>query len=109
MAIAWLIWQTLPAIRTNYLGVLDGGSFKNVIQNEGNGEVKINLPYLIFHHAVVRKAESAIREGHFKLVKTWNEKRLELFELSKDLSEGNDLSEKMPEKQMSYMKNWLNF
>ena len=78
--------------------VLDGGSFKNVIQNEGNGEVKRNLPYLIFHHAVDRKAQSAIREGNFKLVKTWKENRLELFDLSKDLSEANDLSEKMPEK-----------
>ena len=36
--------------------VLDGGSFKNVIQNEGNGEVKRNLPCLIFHHAADRKA-----------------------------------------------------
>jgi len=78
--------------------VLDGGSFKNVIQNEGNGEVERNLPYLIFHHAVDRKAESVIREGNFKLVKTWKENRLELFDLSKDLSEANDLSEKMPEK-----------
>jgi len=78
--------------------VLDGGSFKNVIQNEGNGEVERNLPYFIFHHAVSRKAQSAIREGNFKLVKTWKENRLELFDLSKDLSEANDLSEKMPEK-----------
>ena len=93
MAIAWLIWQTLPAIRTNYLGVLDGGSFKNVIQNEGNGEVKINLPYLIFHHAVVRKAESAIREGHFKLVKTWNEKDWNFSTFQKTLA-----------KQMIYQK-----
>ncbi len=78
--------------------VLDGGSFKSVIQNEGNGEVQRNLHYFIFHHAVNRKAQSAIREGNFKLVKTWKENRLELFDLSKDLSEANDLSEKMPEK-----------
>jgi len=78
--------------------VLDGGSVKQVIFNNGAGEVKRSLPYLIFHHAVDRKAQSAIREGHFKLVKTWKQDRLELFDLSKDLSEAHDLSAKMPEK-----------
>jgi hypothetical protein len=31
-------------------------------------------------------------------VKTWKSVKLELFDLSKDLSEANDLSAKMPEK-----------
>jgi len=77
---------------------LDGGSFNNVIHNNGNGEVERNLPYLIFHHAVDRKAQSAIREGNYKLVKTWKENQLELFDLSKDVSEANNLAEKMPKK-----------
>ena len=77
---------------------LDGGSFNNVIHNQGKGEVARNLPYLIFHHAVDRKAQSAIREGNFKLVKTWKGNQLELFDLSKDVSEENNLAEKMPEK-----------
>ena len=78
--------------------VLDGGSYKYVIHNDGVGEVKRNLPYLIFHHAVNRKAQSAIREGRYKLVKTWKGNKLELFDLSKDISEENDLSKIMPEK-----------
>ena len=41
---------------------------------------------------------SALRWGDFKLVKTWKTGKLELFDLSKDLSEANDLSTKMPEK-----------
>ena len=32
------------------------------------------------------------------MVKTWKSGRLELFDLSKDLSEANNLSAKMPEK-----------
>ena len=36
--------------------------------------------------------------GDFKLVKTWEQDRLELFDLSRDLSEANDLYDQMPEK-----------
>jgi len=79
-------------------GALDGGSIKDVIHNNGNGEVVRNRPYLIFHHAVDRKPQSAIREGDYKLVKTWEQDKLELFDLSKDVSEENNLAELMPEK-----------
>ncbi len=79
-------------------GAIDGGSFNKVIHNNGKGEVQRNLPYLIFHHAVDRRAQSAIREGNFKLVKTWENNALELFDLSKDVGEEIDLAEKMPEK-----------
>lgn len=89
-------WQ--PKTKKNRAILLDGGSYKYVIHNDGVGEVKRNLPYLIFHHAVNRKAQSAIREGRYKLVKTWKGNKLELFDLSKDISEESDLSKKMPEK-----------
>ena len=62
------------------------------------GEVKRSRPYLIFHQAVDRNPQSALRWGDWKLVKTWKTEKLELFDLSKDLSEANDLSAKMPEK-----------
>ena len=55
-------------------------------------------PDLIFHQAVDRNAQSALRWGNLKLVKTWKTGKLELFDLSKDLSEANELSAKMPEK-----------
>ncbi len=64
----------------------------------GVGEVKRQRPYLIFHQAYDRNAQSALRWGNFKLVKTWKSGKLELFDLSKYLSEANDLSAKMPEK-----------
>lgn len=78
--------------------VLDGGSIRNVIHNKGEGKVERQRPYLIFHHAVDRKAQSAIREGNYKLVKTWKGNQLELFDLSKDVSEENNLAKLMPEK-----------
>ena len=82
--------ETLPE-------VLDGGSLEEVIHNDGNGEVQRMRPYFIFHHAVARNPMSAIREGNFKLVKTWQQDKLELFDLSKDVSEENNLAEEMPE------------
>ena len=64
----------------------------------GVGEVKRQRPYLIVHDAHDRVAQSALRWGDLKLVKTWKSGKLELFDLSKDLSEATDLSAKMPEK-----------
>ena len=89
--------------------VLDGGSFKNVIHHEGKGEVSRNRPYLIFHHAVNRRPQSAIREGNFKLVKTWEQNKLELFDLSKDVSEANNLAEEMPEKTRELEEKLVSF
>ncbi len=76
---------------------IDGGSMLPVLHNQGEGQIKRNNPFLIFHHAVSRPAETALRLGDLKLVKTWAEDRLELFDLSKDLSEAHDLSTTMPE------------
>lgn len=77
--------------------VIDGGSIKNVIYHNGQGKVDRNLPYIIWHHS---NGQSAIREGSFKLIISWMEKEniMELFNLSKDISEANDLSKEMPEK-----------
>ena len=82
---------TLPA-------TIDGGSITSVLRNAGVGDVKRQRPYLIFHQAVDRNAQSALRWGNLKLVKTWKTGKLELFDLSKDLSEANYLSAKLPEK-----------
>ena len=60
--------------------------------------MKRQRPYLIFHQAIDRTPQSALRWADFKLVKTWKSGQLELFDLSKDLSEANDLSAKLPEK-----------
>ena len=74
---------------------LDGGSLRPVLR--GGDTVTRARPFLIFHQAVARKAQSAIREGDFKLVKHWEQKQVELFDLSQDRSEARNLSQKMPD------------
>mgnify|MGYP002631152772 FL=1 len=77
--------------------MLDGGNMEQLIQSKGTEKVARNSPYLIFHQAANRKPTSAIRWGNYKLVKDWKINKLELFDLSKDVEEKNDLSKKMPE------------
>ena len=74
---------------------IDGGSLRPLLWNDGQGIVKRLNPFLVFHQAVDRTPISAIRRGDYKLVKTWKSKKLELFDLSHDLSETNDLSDQM--------------
>ena len=77
---------------------IDGGSFHNVARGVGDGMVSRRHPFLVFHQGVDRSVVSAIRLGNFKLVKSWAEDRLELFDLDRDISEANDLSETMASK-----------
>ena len=77
---------------------IDGGSMRSVLENSGRGKIQRKNSFLVFHQAVDRTAISAIRSGDLKLVKTWKKNQLELFDLSLDLSETNDLSQKQPEK-----------
>lgn len=88
----------LAGYRPALPATVDGGSLIPVLRNAGVGEVKRARPYLIFHQAVDRNAQSALRWGDFKLVKTWKTGKLELFDLANDLGEANDLSTKMPAK-----------
>ena len=77
---------------------IDGGSLRNVLQSAGQGTVPRKEPFLMFHQGVDRKVMSAIRLGKYKLVKTWQEDRLELFDLDRDLGETTDLSKTMEAK-----------
>ena len=66
--------------------------------NAGVGEVKRPRPDLIFHQAVDRNAQSALRWGNLKLVKAWKTGKPELSDLSENFREADDISAKMPEK-----------
>ena len=70
-----------------------------VLHNAGQGVIHRARPFLVFHQAVDRAAISAIRFGDLKLVKNWEKGRLELFDLSKDLSESHDISGRNPEQR----------
>ncbi len=78
---------------------LDGGSLTNVLSNNGVGDVQRKNPFLVFHQAVTRKAQSAIIQGDYKLVKLWKNGQVELFNLAQDIGEANNLAAKMPEKR----------
>jgi arylsulfatase A-like enzyme len=91
---------------------LDGGSLRDVFQKGNKGRVKRNTKELIFHfpwHTGV--AESVIRSGNYKLRKDLDSLNTELFDISKDLSEENDLAADMPDlvrkldkKRANYLK-----
>ena len=79
---------------------LDGGSLLPVLNNPaGQGKVIRRNEFMVFHQAVARKAQSAIMHGNLKLVKTWADNRLELFDLSQSPSESENLSDALPEER----------
>ena len=89
---------------------LDGGSMAPLLRGEsGNAAVDrstagmsrsasrralagAKVAYLVFHQAVGRRAQSALRLGRWKLVKTWASELLELFDLSEDVGETRNLA-----------------
>ena len=97
----WIRYFTHISKTAGYDGplpqILDGGNIASLIHNEGKGSIDRKSPYLIFHQAANRKPVSAIRWENYKLVKDWRYNSIELFDLSKDLEEKEDLSNKMPE------------
>jgi len=90
---------------------IDGGSFVGLLRSGGIGKVRRRRDALIFHQGAKRVPISAIRKGDYKLVKHWlaedkkgegvkyrGDKLIELYDLSRDLSESKDLSLEMPER-----------
>ena len=69
-----------------------------VMFNGGQGRVTRSKPFLFFHQAVARSAETALILDDYKLVKTWAKNQLELFDLSKGPDEERDLFSSRPEK-----------
>ena len=68
----------------------DGGSLAALLRGE-SGTVDRQREFLLFHQAVGRRAQSALRLGRWKLVKTWASGLLELFDLSGDVGETRNL------------------
>ena len=68
---------------------------------KSNGSDKLNREAIFWHFPHYRGKivpYSIVRAGDWKLIKRYEDKTFELFNLKNDLSEQNDLSEKMPEK-----------
>ena len=82
---------------------IDGGSFREVLERGGAGRVERGFEGLVFHRPTHRAIPaSAIRVGDFKLLVKYASPQQpssrELFDLSSDVGERNDLSAEMPEK-----------
>jgi arylsulfatase A-like enzyme len=94
----------LAGYRGKFPESIDGGSLVPFLHNENVAKIERNSEYLIFHQASHRKPRSAIRKGNFKLIKYWskeskykNTPKIELFDISKDLSETTDMKDQYPE------------
>ena len=84
---------------------IDGASIASVLVNPAT-EVARESRSLIFHQGAARTPISAIRRGNYKLIKHWmsgedckycGDNLLELYDLSQDIGETTDLSERMPD------------
>jgi arylsulfatase A-like enzyme len=78
---------------------LEGGSIASLLANAGRGEVKRPREGLVFHFPHYQSADgpqSALILGDLKLMKFYDDDRLALFDLSRDLQERDDLSRRMP-------------
>jgi arylsulfatase A-like enzyme len=89
-------WAGVPASKIPK--AVEGGSLAKVIA-EGKGEVQRPREGLVFHfpHYQGDTPHSAIIVGDLKLMKFYEDDRIVLFDLAKDLREQTDLSKKMPD------------
>jgi arylsulfatase A-like enzyme len=95
----WDILPTLADLAGNKNPLppnLDGTSIRPLLENGNEGKFKRNEEELVFHY--FGKPHSAIRTGDYKLIKFWNLKTLELYNLKDDPGELHDLSQSRPEK-----------
>lgn len=78
---------------------IEGGSIASLLTNDGRGEVKRLREEIVFHFPHYQSddgPQSAILLGDLKLMKFYEDNRIALFDLSKDIGERNDLAERMP-------------
>jgi len=99
----------LAGFKSDLPAALDGGSLSEVIHHGGKGSVTRANPFLLFHQAVARAPETALLLGDYKLVKTWSKDQLELFDLSTDVGEADDLSASLPDKTKELHRLMLGF
>jgi arylsulfatase A-like enzyme len=97
--VGWDILPTVAELAGNTKPLpenIDGVSIKSVLEKGNQAELKRKNDELVFHY--FNRPHSAIRIGDYKLIKFWNLKKAELYNLKDDLGEVNDLSEKYPQK-----------
>lgn len=76
----------------------DGTSLLNLFKEESTIDRSICFHYPNYAFHKKNRLGSAIRSGNYKLVKFYDDESTELYDLSKDIGESNDLANEMPEK-----------
>jgi arylsulfatase A-like enzyme len=90
-------WANVPAGKLPK--TIEGGSIASLLANNCQGEVKRAREELVFHFPHYQSDDgphSAIRLGDLKLIHFYESDRDVLFDLSKDISEQNDLAAEQP-------------
>jgi arylsulfatase A len=88
----------IAGVKADARQVIDGVSLVPLLKQTGSW--KRDSLYWHYPHYSNQggRPSGAIRQGDFKLIEFYEDGRLELYDLSKDIGEENDLSEKEPEK-----------
>lgn len=89
---------------------IEGGDITSLLHNSGEGVVKRQREELVFHFPHYQSDDgphSSIRVGNLKLIYFYENDRVALFDLAKDIGERNDLAQQMP-KDAQEMKRRLN-
>lgn len=79
---------------------IEGGDITNLLRHDGEGVVNRAREELVFHFPHYQSDDgphSAIRLGDLKLIHFYEDDRVSLFDLSKDISERNDLARQRPQ------------
>ncbi|MFP6621652.1 MAG: sulfatase/phosphatase domain-containing protein, partial [Pirellulaceae bacterium] len=79
---------------------IEGGSIVSLLANPKQIQVKRPREELVFHFPHYQTADgphSAIMLGNLKLLKFYEDNRLALYDLSKDIGEQDDLSQRLPQ------------
>ncbi|MBN2271463.1 MAG: sulfatase-like hydrolase/transferase [Sedimentisphaerales bacterium] len=86
---------------------LDGVSLIPILKG---GKTRLGREALYWHypldkpHFLGGRSSGAVRAGHWKLIEFFDDSKVELYNLADDLSEENNLAEKMPEKARELRK-----
>ena len=94
----------LVGVEADPYQILDGVSLKNIImEGQEDYDRAVFWHYPVYHHDA---PASAVRKGDFKLIENLVDGSFELYNLSKDISEANNLANSNPDK-LSELKNIL--
>lgn len=85
---------------------IEGGSLKSVLMNKGRGSVERPREGIYFS----RQVDGVIIQDNLKLILVHKTGKLELYDLTEDLSEANDLADARPQVRdqlYAQLKDWL--